>query len=164
MESARPTAARPRVGAPLAARPARSKVAGASPPGVVKRRVMTRFAKLAAVAALLAAPALAGAAPADDGGKLGTLPEGRYLCEVPGDATGPASLGVKGAWFDIVNASSYAAEGGSGTYLATGDKVLFTRGPMKGAQFERASNRSLERTDDQAPAAKMRCVRTGRAG
>ncbi|MGN6497487.1 MAG: hypothetical protein ACTHK5_09115 [Tsuneonella sp.] len=84
------------------------------------------------------------------------------MCEVPGDATGPASLGVKGAWFDIVNASSYRAEGGGGTYLATGDKVLFTRGPMKGAQFERASNRSLERTDDAAPASKMRCVRTGR--
>jgi hypothetical protein len=125
---------------------------------------MTHLAKLAAAAALVTASALAGAPPTDDGGKLGTLPEGRYLCEVPGDATGPASLAVKGAWFDIVNASSYATDGGSGTYLATGDKVLFTRGPMKGAQFERASNRSLERTDEQTPAAKMRCVRTGRAG
>jgi hypothetical protein len=113
---------------------------------------------------LAAATALASPALAEDSGKLGTLPLGRYLCEVPGDATGAASLAVRGAWFDIVNASSYRSEGGSGTYLATGKTVVFTRGPMKGAAFERSSNRALQRTDGGAPASNMRCVRTGRPG
>lgn len=122
------------------------------------RPVMIRIHLLAFPLALLAGPALA-----DGGGKLGTLPLGRYLCELPGDATGPASVPVDGAWFDIVNASSYDAQGGGGTYLLTGEKLVFTRGPMKGARFERVSSRRLDRTDLDGDLARMRCVRTGRA-
>ena len=118
--------------------------------------VMNRAALLLPLA-LLAAPALA------EEGKLGTLPLGRYLCELPGHAAGPASVPVDGAWFDVLNASSYAAEGGSGTYLLTGQQVVFTRGPMKGARFERVSDRRLDRADLEGELAKMRCVRTGRA-
>ena len=95
-------------------------------------------------------------------GRLGTLPLGRYLCELPGDATGLASRPVTGAWFDIVNASSYAAEGGGGTYLLTGDDVVFTRGPMNGAKFVRSGQKALQRVDLTGPLAKMRCVKTGR--
>ena len=96
-------------------------------------------------------------------GPLGTLPLGRYLCELPGDATGPASKAVPGAWFDVINASSYDSERGDGTYLMTGDEVVFTRGPMRGARFERTGARTLKRTDLAGPQAKMRCVRTGPA-
>lgn len=95
-------------------------------------------------------------------GPLGTLPLGRYLCELPGDASGLASVPVAGAWFDIVNASSYAAAEGHGTYLLQGDTVVFTRGPMRGARFERTGVRTLRRTDLTGPLARMRCVRTGR--
>ena len=118
----------------------------------------TRILALGPLVALLALPALA-----QESGKLGTLAHGRYLCELPGDATGPASLPVADTWFDVVNASSYAAEGGSGTYLLTGKHVVFTRGPMKGARFERVSDRRLDRTDLGGELAQMRCVRTGRA-
>jgi hypothetical protein len=120
---------------------------------------MNMAAKLALPLALLAAHAVAG----DDGGRLGTLQLGRYLCEIPGDAAGPASIPVAGAWFDVNTASSYDTEGGSGTYLLTGDKVVFTRGPMKGATFERVSGKRLDRTDLEGELARMRCVRTGRA-
>lgn len=119
-----------------------------------------RFSLLPALA--LGAAFAATGAPAADG-PLGTLPLGRYLCELPGDAAGPASIPVEGAWFDIVNASSYAAEGGNGTYLLTGKNLVFTRGPMRGARFERTGMRALKRVDLTGPLAKMRCIKTGRA-
>lgn len=123
---------------------------------MIEPNTMIRPLALAPLLALLAAP-LAGK------GELGTLPLGRYLCELPGDAGGPASVPVDGAWFDIINASSYDAEGGSGTYLLTGKRIVFTRGPMKGAQFERVSSRRLDRTDLDGELSRMRCVRTGRS-
>jgi hypothetical protein len=109
---------------------------------------------------ILLAVALAGPALSAEG-SLGTLPTGRYLCELPGDAAGPASRPVAGAWFDITNASSYVTEGGNGTYLLTGENVVFTRGPLRGATFERTGARALKRTDIGGPYAKLRCVRTG---
>lgn len=115
---------------------------------------------LAPIAAL-AAVMLAAAAGAQDGPM--TLPTGRYLCELPGDATGPASVKVEGAWFDIVNASAYVTEGGGGTYLLNGKTLVFTRGPLKGAKFERTGARALRRLEAQGQFAKLRCVRTGRA-
>jgi len=117
---------------------------------------MTRGPILAAL--LLAATAF----PAFAEGPLGTLPLGRYLCELPGDAAGPASRVVESEWFDIVNASSYLSTGGDGTYLLTGDTVVFTRGPMRGATFERTGAKALRRVDLAGPLAKLRCVRTGR--
>ena len=149
-----PAAASP---ARLAARPACGKVTGAAARDSLECRAVTRTLSLLLPLALLAVPA-----GATDGGKLGTLPLGRYLCELPGDAAGPASVPVDGAWFDVLNASSYDTEGGSGTYLLTGEEVVFTRGPMKGARFERVSDRRLDRSDLKGKLAKMRCVRTGR--
>jgi hypothetical protein len=111
-------------------------------------------------AILLYAAAIAAPLAAADG-PLATLPTGRYLCELPGDAAGPASRPVAGAWFDIINASSYVTEGGAGTYLLTGDNVVFTRGPLRGAKFVRTGARALKRTDIGGAYAKLRCVRTG---
>ena len=102
------------------------------------------------------------AAPAQGQGELGTLPTGRYLCELPGDAAGLASRPVDGQWFDVVNASRYVSDGGDGTYLLTGKSVVFTRGPMRGARFEWNGMRGLKRTDLAGELAKLRCVRSGR--
>lgn len=102
------------------------------------------------------------AAPAAAQGDLGTLPTGRYLCELPGDAAGLASRPVDDQWFDIINASRYVAEGGDGTYLLTGRSVVFTRGPMRGARFEWNGMKALKRTDLTGELAKLRCVRSGR--
>lgn len=112
---------------------------------------------------LVAALAAGSAAAAHAGERIATLPGGRYLCELPGDATGPASRPVNGQWFDIVNPSSYVAAEGSGTYLLTGKTVLFTRGPMRGAKFERRGERALRRLDLAGEHANLRCVRTGRS-
>lgn len=119
---------------------------------------MTRSLSLA-IAAIAACAALPAAAV--PGGKIKTLPLGRYLCSTPGDATGPASVPVDGKWFDVVNASSYEAEGGGGTYLATGDEVIFTRGPMRGANFIRESERILRALDTRGEPTRLSCVRQG---
>ena len=113
------------------------------------------------VSSLVIALAAFAAPAASAQGPLATLPLGRYLCELPGDAAGPASRPVAGARFDIVNASSYVSEGGDGTYLLTGKQLVFTRGPLNGARFERTGPRALRRTDVGGPFAKLRCVRTG---
>ncbi|MGX7952452.1 elongation factor P [Tsuneonella sp. HG249] len=107
------------------------------------------------VALFVAGPALAQ-------GDLGTLPKGRYLCELPGDAVGLASRPVAGQWFDVVNASRYVTVGGEGTYLLTGQTVVFTRGPMRGARFEWNGMKAMQRTDLTGDLAKLRCVRSGR--
>jgi hypothetical protein len=95
-------------------------------------------------------------------GRLGTLEPGRYLCELPGDAAGLASVPIQEAWFDIVNASSYAGAEGRGTYLLTGKKVVFTRGPMQGMQFVRTGARTLKAVGLTGELSAMRCVRSGR--
>lgn len=123
---------------------------------MVGSRTMIRFV----LRVVLAGSALASTV-AQAEGPLGTLPLGRYLCELPGDAAGLASKPIPGAWFDVINASSYDSERGDGTYLMTGEEVVFTRGPMRGARFERSGARTLKRTDLIGAQAKMRCVRTG---
>ncbi len=108
----------------------------------------------------LAFATLGGAAHAE--GRLGTLEPGRYLCELPGDAGGLASIPIQEAWFDIVNASSYSGAEGRGTYLLTGNTVIFTRGPLKGMKFIRTGARTLKAVGLTGELAKMRCVRSGR--
>ena len=53
--------------------------------------------------AIAVALAAAGASAAP-GGKLGTLPQGRYVCSMPGDATGPAWRVIPDGGFTIETA------------------------------------------------------------
>lgn len=107
---------------------------------------------------------LIAAAPAPQGslalnGKLDTLPHGRWICEVPGDAAGPAVLPIPDGWFETVNNSSYANPNGHGTYLLTGNQVHFTRGPMLGSRFERTSANTLSLLNASGELSSVRCVR-----
>ena len=114
-------------------------------------------APLAFALALLAPPVAAG-----EDGPLGTLPQGRYTCALPGDALGEAVLPLPEKTFHIDNGSTYRTAQGSGTYLLTGDTVRFTRGPMKGMQFERTGHGSLRQLDEQGRPGRERCVRSAR--
>ena len=107
---------------------------------------------------LLAALA-AGAAIAAPGGPIATLQLGTYVCELPGDATGPAGLRVPDQDFAIINASSYASAGGRGSYLLTGDTVAVTSGPKKGQRFTRISNSFLRLIDANGTDSPLRCIR-----
>lgn len=112
--------------------------------------------------ALLAAAGLAVltlAAHAAPGGKLGTLPHGLYICSTPGDATGAPWNVIPEREFTIGTASTYRTSTGSGTYLLTGDRIVFTRGPLKGERFVRTGTSTIRKTDDDGTAGRMRCVR-----
>lgn len=120
---------------------------------------MKRLPILPTLAALLVA-----AAPAPDksgalNGKIGTLPHGRWICEVPGDASGPAVLPIPGGWFETENNSSYVNPNGHGTYLLTGNQVHFTRGSMLGARFERTGANTLSLLNALGELSSVRCVR-----
>lgn len=108
---------------------------------------------------LIALASTALPAAATPGGKLETLPQGRYTCSLPGDALGDAWVVIPEKGFVIDNGSTYRTDSGTGTYLLTGELVRFTRGPMKGMQFERTSNGALRWLDENGAAGRVRCVR-----
>jgi hypothetical protein len=109
---------------------------------------------LLTIALLAAAPALA--AP---GGPIATLEPGRYVCELPGDAAGPAGLRQDDESFTVLNAASYTATGGRGTYLVTGEVVTITSGPKNGQRFRRISNNFLRKIGPDGQDTTLRCVR-----
>ena len=109
---------------------------------------------LTLMALLAASPSLG--AP---GGPIDTLQLGDYVCEMPGDATGPAGYRVEEEDFTVTNASSYVARGGRGSYLLTGDQVTITSGPKKGQRFHRVSASFLRLVQADGSDSNLRCVR-----
>jgi hypothetical protein len=109
----------------------------------------------------LAAALLSFAGPlsATPGGELGTMPRGEYICELPGDATGPAGIRVPAQDFSVVTASSYRAGGSMGSYLLTGDQLIMTSGPHLGKRYKRVSQGFVRLLDAQGRPGDVRCVR-----
>ncbi|MCZ8320269.1 MAG: hypothetical protein O9296_01615 [Novosphingobium sp.] len=101
----------------------------------------------------------AGPALATPGGQIGTLQQGDYTCELPGDATGPAGIRQDGQSFTVHNSSRYSNAQGRGTYLLTGDTVTMTSGPKKGQRFIRLSDNFLREIDAAGNETNLRCVR-----
>lgn len=116
--------------------------------------------------AILLVPALSMAmAPSASpvpGGRIGTLEIGSYLCELPGDASGPAAKRVPEADFSIESASSYRTSKTGGTYLLTGDHMVMTSGPFNGRKFHRESRVFLRELGPDGEPGDMRCVRATR--
>ena len=113
--------------------------------------------------AILLAPVLMMPQPASaqPEGRLDTLRQGEYRCALPGVAGGQPWVRVPDMDFVIENGSSYAAANGRGTYLATRERVTFTRGPLKGERFQRRGTRILVRLAPDGTAGRLRCVRAG---
>lgn len=110
-----------------------------------------------AVSALLflaAAPAMA--AP---GGAMWTAAQGRWTCELPGDATTPPTPQPEHN-FSIVPDSSYVVGGVRGTYLLLGNKFTMTSGPFAGRQFDKVGL-SLIKLGPDGKREALRCVRAG---
>ena len=101
----------------------------------------------------------AGPAIAAPGGPIATLQLGAYVCELPGDATGPAGVRVPVQDFSITNASSYATRSGRGSYLLTGNAVVVTSGPKKGQKFRRLSASFLRLIEIDGSDGQLRCIR-----
>jgi len=114
---------------------------------------------LALLTAATAAMAAASPEPSPvPGGEIGTLEQGRYTCELPGDATGPAGRHVPEADFTVTSASSYRAHGRQGSYLLTDDKVVMTNGAFRGRMFHRLSRGFLRELAADGSDGPMRCV------
>jgi hypothetical protein len=100
-----------------------------------------------------------GPALAAPGGPIDVLEPGRYICELPGDATGPAGLRQADETFVVLNASSYESPTGRGTYLLTGNVVIMTSGPKNGQRFRRVSTNFLRKLGPGGEDSALRCVR-----
>ena len=100
-----------------------------------------------------------GPALATPGGAIGTLQQGEYRCELPGDATGPAGIRQPAQDFTVHNSSRYSTGEGRGTYLLTGDQVIITSGPKQGQRFKRLSANFLREVDAAGQDTPLRCVR-----
>ncbi len=109
---------------------------------------------IAILAVLISGPVLAAT-----GGELDTLPLGYYVCELPGDATGPVGILAPETDFTISNASSYSTAAGTGTYLLTGDLVVMTVGPQRGARYRRVYGGFLRRLNADGSDSPLRCIR-----
>lgn len=129
------------------------------------RSPATMAAMIAVTASALAASAVLAspAPPPVPGGKLGTLIQGNYSCETPGDATGPVGIAMADLDFRIVNGSSYKVGDERGTYLLTGDLVTMTLGPLKGVKLHRLSGGFLRKVESDGSDGEVRCVLGTRA-
>ena len=112
-----------------------------------------------AVLALVLGAASAGQLTASTDGQLSTMPLGEYICELPGDVTGPAGLRVPEEDFTVVTASSYRASGSLGSYLLTGEQLTMTGGPHRGKRYKRLSSGFVRMLDADGKAGDLRCVR-----
>lgn len=112
---------------------------------------------------VILATAMLAASPLLAQGRLGLLPQGAYVCALPGSADGSAWHEIEGRNFAITGASSYRAGNSSGTYLLEGRRVTFTRGPMKGKQMMRVSSGILQEVDREGKLGRLRCHRAGPA-
>jgi hypothetical protein len=109
--------------------------------------------------ALLLTALAAPQAQADQHGRLRVLPHGYWSCGLPGDALGTAFRADDDLSFTTIPNSSYEAQGGGGTYLLTGDRLTFTRGPLKGRKFLWESANRLRVATDGVERGRLICNR-----
>jgi hypothetical protein len=106
---------------------------------------------------------LPGMAMAGEGGPVFTMRLGAYVCEMPGTALTETGIHQSEQDFTILQGSTYATPKGRGTYLASGDEVVMTTGPLAGRHFRRLSENFLRLIDGQKGISPelngMRCVR-----
>lgn len=107
---------------------------------------------------MIASLALPAPILAVSGGEIGTLEQGRYMCELQGDATGPVGRHVADADFTVISASSYRASGTLGSYLLTGDHLVMTNGAHRGQKFHRLSRGFLRQLNADGSDGELRCV------
>lgn len=103
---------------------------------------------------LAAAPAAA-----VPGGAMWTVAQGRWACELPGDATTPPVPQPEND-FSVVPDSSYVVHGERGTYLLLGNRFTMTSGPFAGRMFDKVGL-SLIRLGPDGKRGALRCVRAG---
>lgn len=66
--------------------------------------------------------------------------------------------------FATIPNSSYVTRDGRGTYLLTGDRMTFTRGPLKGVSFMRESANRLRLVENDESEGRLICNRRAHRG
>lgn len=130
-----------------------------SPAGDASYPAMLRITTFAA---FLCALSVSNSVSAVPGGELGTLPLGRYVCELPGDAAGPSRRHVPAEDFRIVSASSYTSGDVLGSYLLIGKEMRMTSGPHRGNRYRLVSKGFLRKIKADDKPGDLRCVRATR--
>ncbi len=90
---------------------------------------------------------------------MATAAQGRWACELPGDATSPP-IRQPDNDFSIVPDSSYVVGTVRGTYVLLGTIFTMTSGPFAGRQFEK-QGLSLIKLRPDGTREDLRCVRAG---
>jgi hypothetical protein len=109
------------------------------------------------VAALVAMAASAGFAK----GPIDTVERGPYVCELPGDAAGQASVAQPERSFTIESSSRYSSPQGSGIYLRQGKRLQMTSGPRKGEAYRVVHPGFVRLLQPDGSAGRLRCVLQG---
>ena len=104
---------------------------------------------------------IAAPAHAVPGGKLQTLPQGAWTCELPGDATvTPVAKPELG--FTAVPDSTYIApDGNRGSYLLLADRLTLTSGPFSGRRFVMDGSALMRELGHDGEPTGIRCVQAG---
>lgn len=119
-----------------------------------------RSAPLLAALCLFPLP-VAAQGPAQGLGDIGTVERGRYVCELPGDASGAVGIAQPQEDFEIASASRYRSPEGNGTYLRRGDVMIMTSGPRNGTRYAVTSPTLLHKMENGQPG-RLRCLWHGR--
>ena len=101
---------------------------------------------------------LSASAHAVPGGKLQTLQQGIWTCEVPGDAT-LLPIEKPELSFTVVPDSSYVAPDGTrGSYLRLADELTLTSGSFSGRRFTMDGEKIMRERGDGTEPSSIRCV------
>ena len=87
------------------------------------------------------------------------MPTGHYACELPGEPTGPAARRITEQDFRVTGASSYQADGATGSYLLTGTSFVMTSGPRNGDRYLRQSEGFLRKIGPDGTPSLLRCIK-----
>ena len=94
-------------------------------------------------------------------GPIETVPRGRYICELPGDAAIGASIPQPARSFTIESSSRYSASQGGGVYLRRGDRMDMTSGPRRGETYLVIRPGFLRERQADGKPGRLRCVLQG---
>ena len=123
-------------------------------PGCAMGSGMIRSLMFAAVLAAASSAVLAE-------GPVETAERGRYVCELPGDATTGVGIAQPARNFTIETASRYASPQGHGSYLRRGTRLEMTSGPRKGEAYLIVRPGFVKLLLADGTPGRMRCVLQG---
>ena len=138
----------------------KSDNAGAANPATKHTNgALSRMGRLWQSGLMLGLLALSTPAAASADGPILTARRGAYVCELPGNALSATGLRQPEEDFTIRASSVYTTTHGHGTYLASGDQIRMTSGPLAGRRYHRISDNYLRETDTDGHDGELRCVR-----